>query len=234
VSRHHAELRRLDSGQFQIVDLSSHNGTFVNGRRVPAAPVTGADVIGIGPATFRLTGEELREFIDEGDVSLLAQNLTVRLRDGKVLLDHVSFPVGERRLVAIIGPSGAGKSTLLGALTGISPGARCPPTAPSWSTMPLLVLVSMVQIILSGGVIALSGKAGLEQLAWLTPSRWGFGATASTVNLTQISPPTGTRPDPLWAHRPVTWLTDMALQLLLAAVFSALAWRRLVRRSDRS
>src|SRR6516165_11728118 len=35
VSRHHAELRRLDSGQFQIVDLSSHNGTFVNGRRIP-------------------------------------------------------------------------------------------------------------------------------------------------------------------------------------------------------
>jgi ABC-type transport system involved in multi-copper enzyme maturation permease subunit len=101
-------------------------------------------------------------------------------------------------------------------------------------TMPLLVLVSMVQIILSGGVIALSGKAGLEQLAWLTPSRWGFGATASTVNLTQISPPAGTRPDPLWAHRPATWLTDMALQLLLAAIFSALAWRRLVRRSDRS
>jgi hypothetical protein len=101
-------------------------------------------------------------------------------------------------------------------------------------TMPLLVLVSMVQIILSGGVIALSGKAGLAQLAWLTPSRWGFGATASTVNLTQISPPTGTRPDPLWAHRPATWLTDMALQLLLAAVFSALAWRRLARRQDRS
>jgi ABC transport system ATP-binding/permease protein len=121
VSRHHAELRRMDAGQFQIVDLSSHNGTFVNGRRVSAAPVTSADVIGIGPATFRLTGEELREFIDEGDVSLLAQNLTVRLRDGKVLLDHVSFPVGERRLVAIIGPSGAGKSTLLGALTGMRP-----------------------------------------------------------------------------------------------------------------
>ena len=614
VSRRHAELRRLAPGQFQIVDLGSHNGTFVNGRRVSASPVTSADVIGIGPATFRLAGQELREFIDEGDVSLLAQNLTVRLRDGKVLLDHVSFPVGERRLVAIIGPSGAGKSTLLGALTGmrpagegavyydgrdlyqhyaelrhrigyvpqkdiwhlqltarralhyaaelrfpsdtsaaerdhrvaevlseldltehartrggslsggqqkrvnvalelltkpsllfldeptsgvdpdldksvmellaglahagrtvivvthsvahlgmcddllvLSPGGRLAyfgppaaglayfgmrdwadvfkafraqpdrdwgarlrestaqqghrprrnaPAAPArvpaprsrwaqlailfrrylavigsdrnylavlailpvalglllravpapqgltghangdaeslllvlaigaclagtassvrelvaeraiylreraaglstgaylWSkllvlgilsftqavvivaiglagrpmpahgaflisaplaelmlavgllavasmtigllisavvsnaekTMPLLVLVSMVQIILSGGVIALPGNAGLEQLAWLTPSRWGFGATASTVNLTQISPPTGTRPDPLWAHEPATWLTDMALQLLLAAVLSAVAWRRLARRSDR-
>jgi ABC transport system ATP-binding/permease protein len=121
VSRYHAELRRATTGQFEIVDLGSHNGTFVNGQQVSAKAVTGADLIGIGPATFRLVGGELREFIDEGDVSLLAQDLTVRLPDKRVLLDHVSFPVGERRLVAIIGPSGAGKSTLLGALTGMRP-----------------------------------------------------------------------------------------------------------------
>ena len=110
---------------------SSHNGTFVNGQRVSAAPVTGADIIGIGPATFRLVGEELQEFIDKGDVSLLAQNLTVRLPNGKVLLDNVSFPLGERCLVGIIGPSGAGKSTLLGALTGMRPATRgrCSTTA---------------------------------------------------------------------------------------------------------
>ena len=121
VSRFHAELRRVTARQFEIVDVGSHNGTFVNGQRVSAMAVTGADLIGIGPATFRLVDGELREFIDEGDVSLLAQDLTVRLPEGRVLLDHVSFPVGERRLVAIIGPSGAGKSTLLGALTGMRP-----------------------------------------------------------------------------------------------------------------
>jgi ABC-type multidrug transport system ATPase subunit len=120
VSRYHAELRRGRAG-YEIVDLGSHNGTFVNGQRVSAAPVTELDIIGIGPATFRLVGEQLQEFIDTGDVSLAARDLTVRLPGGKVLLDHVTFPLGERCLLGVIGPSGAGKSTLLGALTGMRP-----------------------------------------------------------------------------------------------------------------
>jgi ABC transport system ATP-binding/permease protein len=121
VSRYHAELRRSSRGGYEIVDLSSHNGTFVNGQRITSAPVTEADIISIGPATFRLVGQELQEFIDTGDVSLSVQNLTVKIPSGKTLLDHVSFPLGERCLLGVIGPSGAGKSTLLGALTGMKP-----------------------------------------------------------------------------------------------------------------
>jgi ABC transport system ATP-binding/permease protein len=120
VSRYHAELRRSANG-YEIVDLGSHNGTFVNGQRVSSAPLTEADIVGIGPATFHMVGQELVEFIDTGDVSLNVQNITVRLSSGKVLLDRVSFPLGERCLLGVIGPSGAGKSTLLGALTGMRP-----------------------------------------------------------------------------------------------------------------
>jgi ABC transport system ATP-binding/permease protein len=120
VSRYHAELRRSSTG-FEIVDLGSHNGTYVNGQRVSSAPVTEADIIGIGPATFHMVGQELQEFIDTGDISLNVQDLTVRISGGKVLLDRVSFPLGERCLLGVIGPSGAGKSTLLGALTGTQP-----------------------------------------------------------------------------------------------------------------
>jgi ABC transport system ATP-binding/permease protein len=121
VSRYHAELRRDSRGGYEIVDLSSHNGTYVNGQRVTSAPVTEADIISIGPATFHVVGQELVEFIDTGDVSLNVQGITVRISGGKVLLDQVSFPLGERCLLGVIGPSGAGKSTLLGALTGMQP-----------------------------------------------------------------------------------------------------------------
>ncbi len=121
VSRHHAELRQRDDGRHEIVDLGGHNGTFVNGRRVTIAVLDDSDIVGIGHTTFRLVGNELREFVDSGDVSLIAQELTVRTAKGKVLLDNVSFPVPERCLVGVIGPSGAGKSTLLGAVTGTQP-----------------------------------------------------------------------------------------------------------------
>ena len=121
VSRYHAELRRTSRGGYEIVDLDSHNGTYLNGQRVTAAPVTETDLIGVGPATFQRVGEQLQEFLDTGDISLTARELTVRLPSGKVLLDRMSFPLGQRCLLGVIGPSGAGKSTLLGALTGTAP-----------------------------------------------------------------------------------------------------------------
>jgi ABC transport system ATP-binding/permease protein len=121
VSRYHAELRRDQRGGFLIVDLGSHNGTYVNGQRVGSAPVTERDIISVGPATFKLAGDTLQEFLDTGDISYIANDLTVTLPNGRVLLDHVTFPLGERCLMGVIGPSGAGKSTLLGALTGIAP-----------------------------------------------------------------------------------------------------------------
>ncbi len=124
ISGHHAELRRIGDSKYEIVDLGSHNGTFVNGQRVTSATLTEKDIVGIGNATFRLVDGTLREYIDTGDVSLVAQDLVVEVGGGKVLLDHVSFPLGERNLIGIIGPSGAGKSTLLGALTGMRPADR--------------------------------------------------------------------------------------------------------------
>jgi hypothetical protein len=97
-------------------------------------------------------------------------------------------------------------------------------------TTPLLVVAVLVQVVLSGAVFPLNGKAGLEQFSWLSPSRWGFGAAASTSSLNRILPPApGTRPDPLWNHSPHVWLLHMTMQAVLAAGFIWLTWRRLNR-----
>jgi ABC transport system ATP-binding/permease protein len=120
-SRHHAELRKSPTGGYEIVDLSSHNGTYVNGEKVTRKALSDRDIVSIGHSTFRLAGGELRQFVDDGVVTFAAQDLVVKVSGGKILLDHVTFPIPEKSLVGVIGPSGAGKSTLLGALTGMRP-----------------------------------------------------------------------------------------------------------------
>ncbi|MFI6942886.1 FHA domain-containing protein [Streptomyces sp. NPDC050418] len=125
VSRRHAELRALPDGTYEIVDLGSHNGTFLNGLPVTRAPLREGDIVGIGHSAFSLVGDQLQEYVDTGEVSLDVQDLGVTVDRGrKTLLDQVSFPVGEKCLLAVVGPSGAGKSTLLNALTGQRPADR--------------------------------------------------------------------------------------------------------------
>ncbi|MEV6398668.1 FHA domain-containing protein [Streptomyces sp. NPDC051907] len=125
VSRRHAELRAHPAGTYEIVDLSSHNGTYLNGQPVDRAPVLAGDIVGVGHSSFCLVGDELQEYVDSGEVSLDVQGLAVTVDKGrKTLLDGVSFPVGQKCLLAVVGPSGAGKSTLLNALTGLRPADR--------------------------------------------------------------------------------------------------------------
>jgi len=52
VSRHHAELRRTQSGEWTIADLGSTNGIKVNGRRVGSTRLGAGDSVTIGTTTF--------------------------------------------------------------------------------------------------------------------------------------------------------------------------------------
>ncbi|MFD7231459.1 FHA domain-containing protein [Streptomyces sp. NPDC059881] len=124
VSRHHAEFHATPDGRFEIHDLGSHNGTYVNGQPLAksgTALIGPNDIVGVGHSTFRLIGDRLEEFVDTGEVSFSARHLTVTVDGGKQILKDVSFGVPEKSLVAVIGPSGSGKSTLLKALTGYRP-----------------------------------------------------------------------------------------------------------------
>ncbi|MFB8039412.1 FHA domain-containing protein [Streptomyces sp. NPDC056004] len=124
VSRHHAEFHATPDGRFEIRDLGSHNGTYVNGQPLSksgSALIGPNDIVGVGHSTFRLVGDRLEEFVDTGEVSFSARHLTVTVDGGKQILKDVSFGVPEKSLIAVIGPSGSGKSTLLKALTGYRP-----------------------------------------------------------------------------------------------------------------
>ncbi|QEV48040.1 FHA domain-containing protein [Streptomyces vinaceus] len=123
VSRLHAEFRST-GGRFEIHDLGSHNGTYVNGQPLPksgTALLGPNDIVGVGHSTFRIVGDRLEEFVDTGDVSFSARHLTVTVDGGKQILKDVTFGVPEKSLIGVIGPSGSGKSTLLKALTGYRP-----------------------------------------------------------------------------------------------------------------
>ncbi|MGY5005972.1 FHA domain-containing protein [Streptomyces griseus] len=124
VSRNHAEFHATPDGRFEIRDLGSHNGTYVNGlplHKSGSALIGPNDIVGVGHSTFRLVGDRLEEFVDTGEVSFSARHLTVTVDGGKQILKDVSFGVPEKSLIAVIGPSGSGKSTLLKALTGYRP-----------------------------------------------------------------------------------------------------------------
>jgi ABC-type multidrug transport system ATPase subunit len=118
VSRRHAEIRSLGDGRYEAIDLGSHNGTFVNGRRIDRAVLEELDVVSIGRNSYRLVEGRLDESVDTGEVAYAAIDLTVRLANGTVLLDRASFSLQSCSMLGVIGPSGSGKSTLLGALTG--------------------------------------------------------------------------------------------------------------------
>ncbi|MEU9299240.1 FHA domain-containing protein [Streptomyces sp. NPDC048269] len=124
VSRHHAEFRSMPGGRFEIHDLGSHNGTYVNGQPLAksgTALLGPNDIVGVGHSTFRIVGDRLEEFVDTGEVSFSARHLTVTVDGGKQILKDVTFGVPEKSLIGVIGPSGSGKSTLLKALTGYRP-----------------------------------------------------------------------------------------------------------------
>jgi ABC-type multidrug transport system ATPase subunit/pSer/pThr/pTyr-binding forkhead associated (FHA) protein len=120
VSRHHAVLSGTPDGGYELVDLKSHNGTYVNGRRIERVRVRESDVVGIGTTNFRLRNGSLEEYARAGEVSFQSVGLTVWAGQA-VLLSQISFKIPNRSFLAAVGPSGAGKSTLLGALAGFRP-----------------------------------------------------------------------------------------------------------------
>lgn len=88
----------------------------------------------------------------------------------------------------------------------------------------LLAMTLMAQLVLAGGFIPVTDRPLMGALAWLTPGRWGFAATASTADLTKLV--AGIANDPLWQHSSAAWLMNMGMLAALAALFAGVTrWR---------
>jgi ABC-type multidrug transport system ATPase subunit len=87
--------------------------------------------------------------------------------------------------------------------------------------MPLLVVSIMSQLVFSGGMIPVYQRVGLEELAWLTPARWGYASGASSIDFPDLVKvkqiPTN---DPIWQNSKHIFVFDMAMLALLSIGYS--------------
>jgi hypothetical protein len=104
-------------------------------------------------------------------------------------------------------------------------------------TMPILVLVTMAQLVLSGGLVSVGSRPVLAEISWLAQARWGFAALASTTDLNTVgqigrTPFADDHPDGLWRHSGAVWLADILGAVVVGAVALVLTVY-VLRRGDR-
>src|SRR6266545_3375604 len=206
-------------------------------QRLLVVLVVGAAFLGIAAA--------IREIV--GEASIYARERAVGLSPSAYLASKLAvFAVINTIQVVIfvylslLGRGGPSQALVLGSPTGeiivavalvavtatvlgllVSALARTPE-----QTTPVLVVAVMTQLVLSGGLFELHAERILDIVSWVSPTRWGFAAGASTVDLLRMVP----IEDPLWKHDAAAWWRSILLLLVqgaLLTVAARLALRRL-------
>ncbi len=118
VSRFHAEIVRHGDG-VAVRDLSSRNGTRVNGELVRSALLEPGSEVGIGPYRLIFDGAVFVARSEQGALRLDAERVSMSIGD-KQILKETTLSIEPGQLVAFIGESGSGKTTLLKALAGVT------------------------------------------------------------------------------------------------------------------
>jgi len=93
--------------------------------------------------------------------------------------------------------------------------------------MPLLVVAIMSQLVFCGGLIWVTNRPVLDQLSWGTPARWGYAASASTIDTHRLVVGPTDPKDQHFDHKASAWLFDMGMLALLCLVYSAIVWWRI-------
>ncbi len=125
ISRHHCEVL-YKNGHYEVHDLGSTNGTYLNGRRISTAVLENGSVINVPTQVFAFSGGLLHYNDRQEGISVELINVykTVKNRNtGKPLnlVDGTSLVIEPNSFVVLVGGSGTGKSSLLTCVTGSSP-----------------------------------------------------------------------------------------------------------------
>jgi ABC-type multidrug transport system ATPase subunit/predicted component of type VI protein secretion system len=97
--------------------------------------------------------------------------------------------------------------------------------------MPLFVVSIMAQLVLCGGMVPVTGRLGLDQLSFAMPTRWGYAAAASTVDLRTLMPVSMLPQDRFWEHASKIWLFDMGMLAALSLFYACFVrWKIRLRR----
>ncbi len=90
--------------------------------------------------------------------------------------------------------------------------------------MPMLVVAIMSQLVFCGGLIWVTNRPVLDQLSWGTPARWGYAASASTIDTHRLVVGPTDPKDQHFDHKASAWLFDMAMLGLLCVIYSTIVW----------
>jgi ABC transport system ATP-binding/permease protein len=81
----------------------------------------------------------------------------------------------------------------------------------------LLAATLVTQLVLAGGFIPVTNRPLLETISMFTPARWGFAATASTADLSNL---VMIAKDSHWRHTSSAWSFDIAMLGVLSIAFA--------------
>ena len=125
VSRHHCEILYKD-GHYELHDLGSTNGTYVDGVRVTRTVLRNGAVINVPAQVFAFTGGMLHYHAHQSGISIQLVNVYKTVKNANTskplnIVDGTSLQVEPNSFVVLVGGSGTGKSSLLTCITGTAP-----------------------------------------------------------------------------------------------------------------
>ncbi|ORW99363.1 ABC transporter ATP-binding protein [Mycobacterium szulgai] len=209
----------------------------------PAQPDQILVMLNVG-AVFMGTALTIRDLIGERPIFKREQavGLSTAAYMGAKIVVFCAFAVVQAAIATIISVVGWGKPLSDAVLLGdvrfelfVTVAATCVASAmlgmalsslaqSQDQIMPMLVVSIMSQLVFSGGMIWVTDRFLLDQLSWTTPARWGFAASASTIDTHRLVPGPTDPKDQHWDHKASAWLFDMAMLGVLSVVYGAIVW----------